>query len=72
MNRAYGSFFLVFCVIDWTKVQPYKMLRTYGSDSLCNSSVGTIHIVATDFNPLNVRTKHFIATNGKKSPNIFL
>jgi hypothetical protein len=64
MNRAYGSFLIVFdCFqwikirfykiyrINWTKVQPYKMYRADGSMK-CKSSAGTTNIVATDFNPL--------------------
>jgi hypothetical protein len=33
------------------------MFRADGSSPKCKSSIGTIHIVATDFNPLNYRLK---------------
>ena len=51
MNRAEGSLLIMVSYGNWTKVQPYKMCRADGSIKR-NSSVGTIHIVATDFNPL--------------------
>ncbi len=53
MYRAYGSFFIVLHYIDRAKAQPYKISRAHGSIRLYKSSVGTRHIVATDFNPLN-------------------
>jgi hypothetical protein len=37
------------------------MVRAYGSCTPCESSVGTGHIVATDFNPLAVGTGYFVA-----------
>ena len=54
MHRANGSF-LFFCIVNWTKVQLYKIVRAHGSITQCDSSIGTGHIVATDFNPLDVK-----------------
>ncbi len=39
--------------VNRTKVRPYKMFRAQGSFRFCESSIGTRHIVATDFNPLD-------------------
>jgi hypothetical protein len=39
--------------VNRTKVRPYKMFRAQGSVRFCESSIGTRHIVATDFNPLD-------------------
>ena len=51
--RADGSHLDGYCKFNWTEVQPYKMYRADGSVK-CKSSVGTIYIVATDFNPLMI------------------
>ena len=40
-------------IIDWTEVQPYYIVRAYGSFELLINHVGMAYFVKTDFNPLD-------------------
>lgn len=44
---------MFFVLLNWSKVQPNNIFRADGSFAQRKSSGGTIHIVASGFNPMD-------------------